>query len=274
MVNISIATATFFNVPFRETLGLIEKAGFKYIELDIYWQGGDNWEAAQHLKGIKPKEVLKMVEDSGLKINSLHDIGGVIYKDSDSLITPDTYEYLEFGGESIPAIVFHTPHKKTQDTYWWSRYQDKAQKDLNRLKDKYLVCIENLQHFEGYQVPLLDPEELLSFAKETGIFVNLDTTHFAHSGTDIVNAARVLKDRVKGIHFSDFKAGKTHLFPGEGVLDFKEFFKNLNAGQIAAMTLECNIPYRQGEPEVSVDAMVKAREYLLNTLEQATLPQI
>jgi len=103
-MNISIATATFYQVPFKETLELIKKAGFEYIELDIYWKGGDNWEAGQHLKSLKPREVLKMVKESGLKISSLHDIGGVIYKDRDSLIASDIYEYLEYGAEEIPCI--------------------------------------------------------------------------------------------------------------------------------------------------------------------------
>jgi sugar phosphate isomerase/epimerase len=117
-MKLSIASATFYNIPFKETLEIIKKAGFEYIELDIYWKGGDNWEAGQHLKNLKPRDVLKMVKESGLKISSLHDIGGVVYSDNDSLISLDTYEYLEYGVDDIPCVVFHTPHKKTGDIGW------------------------------------------------------------------------------------------------------------------------------------------------------------
>lgn len=261
-MNISIATATFFRVDFQETLELIKKGGFEYIELDIYWKGGSDWEAGQHLKDIKPREVLKMVRASGLKIGSLHDIGGVIYKDSDSLITPDTYEYLEYGEGDIPCIVFHTPHIKTDDVNWWNKYRYKVGADLRQLKNKVLVCIENEPHFDGYQVPLIDPNDMLAFAKENEIFINIDTAHYAQDGIDIVEVADILKEYVGGIHLSDYKCGKTHLLPGEGELDFKEFFNNLNANNLHTLTLECNIPYEQRNPDVTVQSMKLAREYL------------
>lgn len=265
-MNISIATATFYNVDFQDTLELIKKAGFEYIELDIYWKGGSDWEAGQHLKGIKPREVLKMVRASGLKINSLHDIGGVVYKDSDSLITPDTYEYLEYGEGDIPCIVFHTPHVETDDTDWWNKYRYKAGADLRQLKDKVFVCIENEPHFDGYQVPLVDPVDMLAFVKGNEVFVNIDTTHYAQIGINIAEAADILKEYVKGIHLSDYKCGKAHLFPGEGELDFKDFFNKLNVNSLHALTLECNMPYDQSNPDVAVQSMKMAREYLENIM--------
>lgn len=265
-MNFSIATATFYFVPFEETLSLIKKAGFEYIELDIYWKGGE-WEAGQHLKGIKPREVLKMVKDSGLKINSLHDIGGVIYNDNDSLITPDTYEYLKYGADDIPCVVFHTPNKKTNDLYWWEKYNKKAGSDLRKLKGNSLICIENLTSYDGYQVPLINPSEMLDFVKENDIFVNIDTTHYPEDGIDIVHASRILKDYVKGVHISDFKDGKSHLFIGEGELDFKGFFCNIDLQKLHAITLECAIPYDKNKPDVAVHAMKRAQEYLKNIIE-------
>ncbi|MCD4669951.1 MAG: sugar phosphate isomerase/epimerase, partial [Actinomycetia bacterium] len=99
---ISISTANFFYQPFKDSLKIIKSSGFEYIELAGYWKGGDNWEIAQHLKDINPKEVLKMVNDSGLKIASLHDTGGVIDDSNDSIISSDTYKYLEHSKENIP----------------------------------------------------------------------------------------------------------------------------------------------------------------------------
>lgn len=261
-MNISIATATFFYIPFKETLNLIKMAGFEYIELDIYWKGGENWAAGQHLNNIKPREVLKMVKESGLKISSLHDIGGVIYEDSGSLITSDTYEYLEYGGDDIPCIVFHTPHKKTNDVDWWEKYKKKASADLQALRSKFLICIENMIYFDGYQVPLVNPTDMLAFTIENKIFINIDTTHYAEVGVDIVQAANILKDCVKGIHLSDFKDGKNHLYIGEGDLDLKGFFNNLCLDNLHTITIECNIPYEYSNPNIAIQSMKQAQDYL------------
>ncbi len=261
-MNISIATATFYNIPFTEALDLIRMAGFDSIELDTYWTGGDNWEVTQHLKNIRPREVLKIIRESGLRINSLHDMGGVIFKDTDTVISRDTFEYLEFGGEDIPCIVFHAPHKKTEDKNWWSGYSSKAANDLKALKDKFLVCIENIQNFPGYQTSLIDPHEMLDFVKENGLFINMDTTHYAQCGIDIVTAAKDCREYVKGVHFSDYKDGKRHLFPGEGVLDLKGFINALKLDSLHTLTLECNIPYEAGNPDVAVKGMKKARSYV------------
>ena len=65
---IAMATANFYQVPFKKALNIIQKAGYEYIEPDGYWKGGDSWEVAQHIKDIKPQEVLRMVHDSGLKV--------------------------------------------------------------------------------------------------------------------------------------------------------------------------------------------------------------
>ena len=39
-MQISIATANFYFLPFRQTLEIIAEAGFEQIELDLYWERG------------------------------------------------------------------------------------------------------------------------------------------------------------------------------------------------------------------------------------------
>lgn len=263
-MNISVATATFYYAPFSEALELIKKSGFEYIELDTYWTGGDNWEVTQHLRNIKPREVLKIVKESGLKINSLHDMGGVVFKDTDSFISKDIYEYLEYGGGDIPCIVFHAPHKKTDDKTWWERYKRKAAEDINEFKSRYLVCIENIQNFPNYFTSLINPVELFEFVKEQGIFINIDTTHYAQCGVDLKATGSMLKEYVKSVHFSDYKDKKRHLFPGEGELDLKGFVRALNTKIMHGFTLECDIPYEQGNPELSIEWLKRAKDYVEN----------
>ena len=48
---ISVATATFYFLPFDEALETVAQAGFENIELDLFWER-KNWAMAQHLKGI------------------------------------------------------------------------------------------------------------------------------------------------------------------------------------------------------------------------------
>ena len=60
--------------------------------------------------------------------------------------------------------------------------------------------------------------------------------------------------------------GKTHLYIGEGDLDFKGFFNNLYLDNLHAMTLECNIPYDKNNPNIAVQSMRQARNYLENII--------
>ena len=55
-----MATANFYQIDFDKALRIIRKAGYKYIELDGYWKGGDSWEVAQHIKNLKPQEVIRL----------------------------------------------------------------------------------------------------------------------------------------------------------------------------------------------------------------------
>jgi len=159
-------------------LELIKKAGYEYIEILQYWKGGNSWEMAQHLKNITPKETLNIVKESGLKISTLHDSGGVIEDGKESVIAKTTFEYLKYGASDIPCIVFHVPHKKTSDKSWPDTYRSVAGNDLKAIKNK-IICIENMPSFEGFAALSSEPYDLLNFAVENDIFVNIDTTHYA-----------------------------------------------------------------------------------------------
>jgi len=260
-MNISISTGTFYQIPFPKALLLIKNAGFEYIELLAYWHGGDGWKIAQNIKDVNPREVLKIVKESGLKISTLHDGGGVIDDKTESVIAKSTYEYLEYGAPDIPCVIFHTPHKKTTDKHWWDTYQFKAGNDLKALKDKVIVCIENMLRFDGYIIPLLNPVDLMNFANDNSIFVNIDTTHYAQSGVDITEAAKILKNRVRTIHLSDYIDSKAHVFPGEGLLDFKSFMNELNKPAIHSLTIECDIKCDEKNTAGTIERLKCAYNY-------------
>lgn len=257
----AISTANFYYLPFIDSLNIIKSAGFDYIELAGYWKGGDNWEVAQHLKNIPVKDVLHMVEDSGLKISTLHDMGGVIDDHSDTIISKNTYEYLEYTKEDIPCVVFHTPHKKTTDSDWWKKYKNKAISDLNSFKGNHIICIENMPFFENYIVPLIEPEEMLSFVQEADIHINIDTTHYAQCNIELNKVGSLLKSHIRTIHLSDFIDGKSHVYIGDGDLDLSEFARLISKNELHSVTIECGIPFKKNNYPEAIEKCkeVKAR---------------
>jgi len=243
-MHISVATANLYLLPFEQVLDIIADAGFQNIELDLYWARKE-WAMAQHLKDIPVKQVVRMIDRSGLRIHSIHDGGGVL-EDTSSIsgfVNPMLDQYLNEMGYAPDCLVFHTPHiEGDPGIEWWNQISDKIVASLEKFQNACsFITIENMPFFDGYFVPLTTPEALRAFVNENRLSVTLDTTHYAQIGIDIVDAARELDRNVKTIHLSDFKAGKTHVFIGEGELDFTSFFHALDRQSINAITLECSL---------------------------------
>lgn len=129
-MQISISTSTLYYFPFDVALDIIKEAGFKNIELSIYWKGG-NWEISQHLKDIKPVRVLYFIKKSSLPFMIL-----------------------------FWFLTFHT--QITYGDYWCKGYQKIFLNDLNYVNPAK-VYIENLPKFENYYSSLLYPEDLFKF---------------------------------------------------------------------------------------------------------------
>ncbi len=245
-MRISIATANFYFLPFQQTLEIIAQAGLEYIELDLYWERGE-WAMAQHLKGMKVRKVVDMIDHFGLKVSSIHDTGGVL-NDAHSIqgfINPQLEEYLDQLGYAPGCIVFHTPHiQGPYDQLWWQSVSD----DIAKAAESYSsnetrVTLENMPFFDGYYVPLTTPQELLAFVSQNELGVTLDTTHYAQIGVDVVQAARMLRKKIKTIHLSDFLDGKTHVFIGDGELDWSGLFRVLELSTLHSITLECSVGF-------------------------------
>jgi len=256
---ISISTANLYDVPFEKVLNIYKAAGYEHIELAGYWKGGE-WEIGQHLKGIAPKDAISAVQKNGLKISSFHDMGGVIEDGAESIISATTYEYLEY--YDFPCLVFHAPHKKGATAAWWAQYKEKAMEDLQAVKENRLICVENLFEVENYFMPLITPLDMLDFANYADVYVNADTTHYAHSKFDIVGAVKTLGNRLKTIHLSDYKKREQHVHLGKGVLDFASFFKTLDLTNIYSVCVECKIKYDPSDDRVAIESAKKAREFV------------
>ena len=243
-MHISVATANLYFLPFDQTLEIIADAGFEHIELDLYWERG-KWAMAQHLKDLEVREVVRMVNQSGLRVSSIHDGGGVI-EDAHStqgFVNPQLAAYLDQLGYAPGCIVFHTPHiEGGYDKRWWQTISDEIVKAAEIYRSSQTsVTIENMPLFDGYYVPLTTPQELMAFVSDSELGVTLDTTHYAQIGVDVVWAARILKEKIRTIHLSDYLNGKAHVFIGDGNLDFVNVFRVLEFSALHSITLECSV---------------------------------
>jgi sugar phosphate isomerase/epimerase len=256
----SIATATLYFLPFEQALEIIAEAGFQDIELDLFWER-KTWAMAQHLRDVPVRRAVQMVEQAGLRISSIHDGGGVL-ESSDSItgfINPSLDRYLEAMGYTPDCLVFHTPHiEGDPGVGWWERTSVMIACALEPYRRVgATITIENMPTFDGYFVPMTTPEALHAFVDENELGVTLDTTHYAQIGAGIIDAARKLGKRIRTIHLSDFRAGRTHVFIGEGELDLAGFFETIDKGSLKAVTLECSLSSRDhSDQEMGREALV------------------
>lgn len=246
-MHISIATANLYYLPFYQALEIIADAGFAYIELALYWERG-SWAMAQHLRDVGARQIVQAIERSGLRVSSIHDGGGVLYNahSIEGFINPHLAATLDELGYAPESIVFHTPHiEGAYDQAWWRSIAGSIAEAAARYRSREtVVTLENMPPFAGYTVPLGTPCDLLEYAAKCDLEVTLDTTHYAQMGIDIGQAARILGDRIRTIHLSDYLGGQTHLFPGEGTLDFTAFFQVLAFSTLSAITLESSVGFR------------------------------
>lgn len=246
-MDISIATANYYYLPFGQALDVIAGAGYTEIELALYWERG-RWAMAQHLRDVGAQQIVRAINQAGLHVSSIHDGGGVLHDAHtiEGFINPQLDALLDELGYAPRTIVLHTPHVEgAYDPAWWHSIAEMiARAAMQYQGPETSVTLENMPPFSGFTMSLLTPRELRDYAAEHGLGVTLDTTHYAQMGADIIEAASNLGDRVRTIHLSDYQDGKTHLFPGDGVLDFAAFFKALTLSTLQAITLECSAGFK------------------------------
>jgi sugar phosphate isomerase/epimerase len=243
-MQLSFATANLYSLPFEQVLQITAEAGFQNIELDLFWERKE-WAVAQHLRGVPVQRVVQLVKQAGLRISSIHDAGGVLEGPGSArgLVNPALDQVLSEMGYAPDCLVFHTPHiEGNPGPGWWERISEEIVCSLAKYRGACaFITIENMPLFDGYFVPLTRPEDLYAFVEKNALGATLDTAHYAQIGMDIAEAARTLGSSMKTVHLSDFKAGKVHVFIGDGELDFAGFFDAIDRQNLNAVTLECSL---------------------------------
>jgi sugar phosphate isomerase/epimerase len=243
-MNISVATANFYFIPFEETLEIIAEAGFQNIELDLFWEW-KQWNMAQHLKNVPVSKTIQSIHRSGLKVTSIHDGGGVLndHNSTADYVNPQLDEYLDGLGYAPAYMVFHPPHAVGDPGVdWWHNISVEILRTLEPYREVCdYITLENMPYFDGFTVPLTTPESLRSFAIQNGLGVTVDTTHYAQIGINLIDAVRTLDGCVRSVHLSDYVDGRTHVFIGEGRLDLEGFLRLTDPTALHTVTLECSV---------------------------------
>jgi sugar phosphate isomerase/epimerase len=270
-MNIAVATATYYFLPFEQALAIIAGAGFEHIELDLYWEKGP-WGMAEHLQGCSPREAARQIEAFGLHVATIHDGSGMMDgPQHGEYIHPDLRETLDAIGYAPGCIVFHPPCRAgaAAPGWWQSKAQETAQAMQAFAGEQTVVTMENLPRLAGYYVPITTVNELLDFVSVHDLGATLDVTHCAENGFDFIQAAKDLGQRLQSIHLSDFAAGRSHVFLGDGEMDFATFFRQVDLSGLKTLTLECS-PGCLGEDPRQLDQagftqrLAEAKRRLLN----------
>ncbi|MBR2464103.1 MAG: TIM barrel protein [Clostridia bacterium] len=225
----------------KESLALAKKAGFEGVELALNATGELSMESSE----AEIKEVKKTAEDMGLSLYSLScglcwdyrlsDDDPAMRQKAKDMIKKQLETAKILGADTVlvvPGVVnveFSNPEKKVA----YSVVYDRALEGLNELK-AYAEGLEVSIGLENvWNKFLLSPMEMRDFIDKidspyVGAYLDVGNTLYCGYPEDWV---RILGDRIKKIHFKDYRlaAGGLHGFVDllAGDVDYPEVVKAL-----------------------------------------------
>ncbi len=174
----------------------------------------------------------------------------------------------------IPLVTFHPPR--------WLDFEFGFYRSLKGIPDfqerfgnRFLtIAIENMPVSHGPlkigTYFLSAPDALIKFAEAHNLALTLDVTHLGTREKRFMENFQKLLDtqRVKNIHFSDYKDGREHLFPGKGILPLEEVLETLHQSHYnEAITLEILPREIEGDFREMTDRLSRALEYIKTGIE-------
>lgn len=256
------STGPFWAYELERAMDALADAGFTEIELMV----------TRDPRTQAPEIPLRLAEERGLKITSLHGPFLVITKNIWGL---DPIGKIARGGEMCRALgatsmIVHPP-------YLWEReYARWVQHEALEFKDRtgVTVVVETMypkwiagRRLRAYM--WLEPASLLHAAHH----VALDTSHLSVSREDILDAYTILAPKLAHIHLSD-NAGDGrdgHLALEQGILPIDRFLDELRRTRYpGVISLELSVRQYLQRPEDLVGMLRQNREYVEKRLSGET----
>jgi sugar phosphate isomerase/epimerase len=272
-MKISFSTASFYHLPLNVSLRLAHELGFDGVELVL---GPD-----YVLRG--ERRTMGLFPNMGVKPLSLHPpllpIPGWPRRAPGSVLEAIALAR-RMGCE---LVVIHATDALAVGNARWRVYAQAFQAALAMPGPPITVAVEISQFTHRKQRHAMDDvETLLRFVEDQGeqVGITLDTAHTGANGDDLLALYGRLRGRVRNIHLSDWmiRGGKhrTHLVPGEGVLDLGGFLKTLARDAYTGLvTLEIS-PYHlrawslhQGRERLAESlAYIRAQQHMVESSQR------
>ena len=175
---------------------------------------------------------------------------------------------------SVPMVNFHPPRWLDLEIRFWRWMYEVGDFQRELGGGKVAVAVENMPYrgrplrFNPYI--LRRTRDTVRFIEKRNLYFTFDCTHM---GTAKVAFARNFlrlynTNRVKNIHFSDYRRWREHLFPGHGVLPLAGLLKHLRESSYDEMiTLEIIPQELPGDEEAIKKAL---REVALHIRRELT----
>lgn len=272
---ISIGTTFNYEIPLKEQLPLIKKAGFTHISL-----GGSDLEHSRYLTQDGQRNIAKLVSNEGLKVCSVH--APFLRKDAD-LSSPDrklsskSLQILKRGIDAArylgaKVIVFH-PSPWTADM-----------PDLDKSDERKQILVEQVFKLIDYvdsndikiaveNLPSAIVNDLLSFSLDN---VKNDNFGFCYDSShdNLVShpfeILRNYKNRLLTTHISDSRGQKDdHMLPFEGNIHWDEFCKLFGQVDFRGVFL-LEVEMRESAFKVPTEFLIEARSRGLKLLKQSS----
>ncbi|CDF59450.1 sugar phosphate isomerase/epimerase family protein [Thermobrachium celere] len=253
-----ISTACFYpEVYTEETLKIIKNIGFELCEVFF--------ESASEMTGDYLKAIKKGMDESGLKINTIHPFPSPFEPylfdkyERRRLEMEEKFRLACNAARELGAkyYVFHGErnNKQVKDAQWTAKVMDY----LCKVASEYNIALawENVSWCMGSNPKFI--EEVIGFMKEDLYFV-LDFKQALRSGRRVEEYINVFKDRIVNVHVSDSNEKCDCLLPGYGNYDIRG-----SVEEVLKFNKNCQFiieVYRDNFGEV--EEISKSYEYMLN----------
>jgi len=227
-----LSTGTLYLYPLRATFAIARELGFTGVEVvvgpELILKGGEY--------------VRRLGDEYGLAISALHPpIAPLPGWRRIRAILPKAYRLSQEMGS--PPIIVHAP-KGPNLADERVRLFLGAVHELKVSSPGPAIWLETLAVFrpEDRLNALLDPLALAHFAQEHSFPLTFDTSHIATCGSNLLEAYKVLGERVVNVHLSDLRPSprfldqpwmhsyfKHHQLPGRGLLNLAGFLCHLQS---------------------------------------------